>query len=199
MSKLERWLPFLFRRKTAEEKTQQAAAERTSSHQSVPIRTGENSPLALQSNSLSSPINQLMQSFLNDPFLRDPFARFAEMDRWFGDFSPSRFQPTVDVVDEETALRVTAELPGMSKDDIQLQIENDMLVIHGEKRNQEETSEKGLYRSERYYGYFQRAIPLPAELDHDKAEAEFEKGVLTVRLPKTARVEEKASKIPIKG
>jgi len=90
----------------------------------------------------------------------------------------------VDVVDEEDALCVTAELPGMEKDDVQLQIESDALLIRGEKKHGEEKQEKGVYRSERYYGYFQRVIPLPADVDQEAVEATFEKGVLRVRLPK---------------
>ena len=194
MNKLERWLPFKFRRKSKEEKQSETARD---TGRDVAIATSL--PSYFRRSPFSSPgMNQLMQSFFNDPFFRDPFGHLRELDRWFGDFSPARFQPTVDVVDEEDALCVTAELPGMSKDDVQLQIEGDMLVIRGEKKHEEEKKEKGIYRGERYYGYFERTVPLPSELDQEKAEAQFDKGVLRIRLPKRPREIEKGRKIQIK-
>ena len=104
----------------------------------------------------------------------------------------------MDVVDEEGALCVTAELPGMDQENIQLSVDNDVLTIRGEKRNEDESKEKGVFRTERYYGYFQRAVPLPSDVDVEKAEAKFKKGVLTVRLPKRAGATESARQIPIK-
>ena len=119
------------------------------------------------------------------------------MDRWFGDFSPSRFSPSVEVSDEGKALKVTAELPGMEKDDVKLQLEGNMLVISGEKKSESENKDEGVFRTERYYGYFQRAVPLPEDVDREKAEADFKKGVLTIVLPKTAETIESRRTIPI--
>src|SRR5690606_22764517 len=96
-----------------------------------------------------------------------------------------RFAPSVEVSDEENAIRVTAELPGMAKEDVNLQIDEGMLIISGEKKSQTESSDNGVYRTERYFGHFQRTVPLPEEIDFERAEARFEKGVLDVRLPKT--------------
>ena len=123
----------------------------------------------------------------------------ASSDRWFGDFSPTRFSPTIDVVDEENALRVSAELPGMNKEDIHLSIDNDMLTIRGEKKNVEESRENGVFRSERFYGQFQRSIPLPGmDLDPEKVEATFDKGILMVRVPKRPEARPAARSIPVK-
>lgn len=187
MSTIERWLPFKFRRKRTEDKNTEATESKEAATAMTPFESF-----------FGAPMTQLMRRAFDEPFFREPFARFAEVDRWFGDFSPSRFQPKIDVVDEEAALRVTAELPGMSKDDVELSIDRDMLTIRGEKRNVEESKENGAFRTERYYGVVQRTIPLPSNLDTTKAEASFDQGVLTVRLPKGGEDLETEKKIPIK-
>ncbi len=193
LSKLERWLPFKFRRKSKEERQSESAR---SEGRGVATASHASSHMSPMISSFSGPA----QAFFKDPFFWDPFSHFRELDGWFGDFSPHRFQPTIDVVDEDDALCVTAELPGISKGDVQLQIEGDVLVIRGEKKHEEEKEEKGIYRGERYYGYFQRAIPLPAELDQSKAEAKFDNGVLKLRLPKLPQQQQSdaAKRIPIK-
>lgn len=169
MSKLTRWLPFRFRRKEKPEKSSETAFVHP---------------------------QHLMRSFFNEPMIRDPFD-LAYMDRWFGDFSPTRFAPSVEVSDEESAIRVTAELPGMSKEDVNLQIDDGMLIISGEKKGETESSDNGVFRTERYFGHFERAVPLPEEIDFERAEARFGKGVLDVRLPKTQPTPRKGRRIPV--
>lgn len=187
MSSIERWSPFKFRRKKTEEKKAQAAAAPA---QAATAMTPFESFFA-------TPMAQFMRGSFTEPFLSDPFARLSEIDRWFGDFSPARFQLNLDVVDEEAALKVTAELPGMSKDDVSLSIENDVLTIRGEKKNVEESKENGAFRTERYYGYVQRCVPLPTNLNIERAEAGFDKGVLTIRLPKNGEAKARGKNIPI--
>lgn len=163
MSNLSRWNPFKFRRKKSEQKQQEASR-------------GNGSQVQRQ-----SVFPTLWQgSLLDDPFFRAPF---AELDRWFGDFSPTRFWPTVDVVEEKNAIRVSAELPGMDQDDVEVSVDDGVLFLRGEKRNVEERDEDGCYRTERSYGFFHRAIPLPENVKLDDVDARFDKGVLTVRLP----------------
>lgn len=197
MSKLEKWLPFKFKKKTQQEKQQEpqpsGGAEQQALAQSMP--QAAMTPFG----SLFSPqMQQMTQGFFNDPFFRDPFGRFEQMDRWFGDFSPRRFSPSVEVSDDSKALKVTAELPGMEKDDVKLQIEDNMLVISGEKKGESENRDEGIFRTERYYGYFHRAVPLPEDVDQDRAEAGFKKGVLTIRFPKLKSAAIKSKKIDIK-
>ena len=124
---------------------------------------------------------------LGDPFrlLFDPAGSFSAVDRWFGDFSPSAFEPRIDVVDDNDAIRVSAELPGMDKQDLQVLIDEGTLSLKGEKKLESKANEKGCYRVERAFGRFERVIPLPDGVDTKRAEAAFDKGVLTVRLPKT--------------
>ncbi|MFP4062732.1 MAG: Hsp20/alpha crystallin family protein [Halochromatium sp.] len=91
-----------------------------------------------------------------------------------------------EVLDEEDRIRVRLEAPGMKKEDFNLTVLDNCLLIHGEKHVEDERSE-GRYRvMERAYGAFERSIPLPAMVDIDRAQARYERGVLRVELPKTA-------------
>ncbi len=92
--------------------------------------------------------------------------------------------PKVDVRDTEKELRISAEIPGMSEKDIDVALSSDTLTLAGEKKEEKVDSEKGWYRMERQYGAFTRVIPLPCEVNADKAEASFKNGVLCVILPK---------------
>jgi len=189
MSMLERWLPFKFRRKNAEEK--KAEGRSTGLQTRTTGRPESQWPML--------PGGPWMRDVFEDPFFLEPFGRFGEVDRWFGDFAPSRFAPRVDVTDEDRCLKVTAELPGMSKDDLELTVDNGVLTIRGEKRHEEQSTERGVYRTERYYGYLDRSLPLPEDVDQENAEAEFDKGVLTVRFPKISAKEPRGTRVAIKG
>lgn len=127
-----------------------------------------------------------------------------EMDRLFDDFlrSPtlSRFGelttaswPSIDVKDKDDELLVTAEVPGLTDKDVELFVDNGMLTIRGEKKREHE--EKGY--SERFFGKFERQIPLPAGVDERNCKADFHDGLLTIHLPKTREAEEARKKIPI--
>ncbi len=177
MTTLDRWLPFKFPRKNAEGK-----AETTSAAPAAPTRGRRPFPEFME---LWASMSPLARHFFNDPFIREPFAGLGEAQPWFGDFTPASFQAHIDVVDEESNLRVSVELPGMTKDDVHLTVEDDVLTIHGKKENKEESKENGVFRTERFYGFVHRTVPLPRNLDHAKAEATFDRGVLTVRFPKT--------------
>lgn len=92
--------------------------------------------------------------------------------------------PLVDIVEQDQAILLTAELPGMDENDIELKLSNGNLTLKGEKKNEREESSKGYYLSECSYGSFQRNFALPDTIDADKIEASFDKGVLTITLPK---------------
>jgi HSP20 family protein len=113
-----------------------------------------------------------------------PTTAFGDIDRWLGDYSEATFIPKVDLKDEKKHLLLTAELPGVERDDLHVELEPDHLRIKGEKRHEEETEDEGWYRCERSYGSFERLVPLPPDLDTDHTEANFRKGVLTIRIPK---------------
>lgn len=109
------------------------------------------------------------------------------------------FNPAINVSETDKSVQISAELPGLEEKDIQLSVEEDVLVLSGEKKAEQETKdEKGVYRMERSYGSFKRVIPLPAEVVVDKAEAVFKQGVLHVTLPKKPEAQTKAKKIVVK-
>jgi HSP20 family protein len=141
-----------------------------------------------------------------------------EIDRLFADFGRgfpalgfgrSRFEmkpfwsagwqlsPAVDVVDKGTSYQITAELPGLDEKNVEVTVADNLLTIKGEKKEESEDRKKGYYRSERSFGAFQRSFELPDSIDQGKIEASFQKGVLTIALPKTEDVQARARKISI--
>ncbi len=127
-------------------------------------------------------------------------------DEFFAEVAPSRFfgnghdsfMPSVDIKEKGNEFIVTAELPGMDAEDVDISISEDVLTLRGEKKEEREEKEGNYYRRECAYGSFHRDIPLPAEVDPDKAQAEFKRGVLTIRLPKKPEAQRKAKKIQVK-
>ena len=132
-----------------------------------------------------------------DKFFRHPFSMmskpmwpgpsFAKMD----DISPS-----VDIFEEGGDVVVKADIPGISKDDLNVSITENTLTLSGEKKQEEKVEKKNYHRVERSYGSFCRSFRLPANVNSDKAEASFKKGVLEIRMPMTK--ESKQKKIAIK-
>ncbi len=100
-------------------------------------------------------------------------------------FSVFDWSPSVDVAETKDEIVVKAEIPGVSKDDIDLTIENNRLMISGEKRQEEHEEGKNYYRTERSYGSFRRIFNLPAQADAEKVSASYDDGVLTVKIPKS--------------
>jgi HSP20 family protein len=114
------------------------------------------------------------------------------------DRSVGVFAPRLELADTDQSYHVTAELPGVEEKDVDLHLEADALILKGEKKAQTEEKKKGIYRSERVYGAFQRTITLPEDVDREKIEASFKNGVLTITLPKAAQPEKAARKIEIR-
>lgn len=94
------------------------------------------------------------------------------------------FEPPVDITERDDALVLTAELPGMSRKDITVELENNVLMIRGEKKEEHEQKGEERYVYERRYGSFSRSFTLPRSVDPDRISARFENGVLTVTMPK---------------
>jgi HSP20 family protein len=134
-----------------------------------------------------------------------------EMNRLFDDFfrAPTPFggsqwpvgaaMPRIDVEESDSEYRVSAELPGIDEKDVNLTLTDNVLTISGEKKAEREEKDKNYYLSERSFGSFRRAIPLPTDVDQDKVEAHFKNGVLTVHLPKSPEAETKTRRIEVKG
>jgi HSP20 family protein len=109
-------------------------------------------------------------------------------DAFFGDRTANdvtrRWIPAMDLVETDDHLVLKADLPGLDKDDVELEIKDGVLSISGERRTEHQDSSNGYHRMERAYGRFARSLSLPEGVDSDKVEADFDKGVLEVRIPK---------------
>lgn len=120
---------------------------------------------------------------------------FLPMERVFEDI---QFSPALDVNETDKEISISAELPGMKEDDIDVSLDNNILTISGEKRSEREEKGKDLYRMERRWGSFCRSVQLPRGLDVEKAEASYKNGVLNVVLPKTEEYQKSVRKIEVK-
>lgn len=122
------------------------------------------------------------------------FNRFFDWDPQAGDRG---WMPALDLAEREDALVVKAELPGMSKDDIDISVQGNVLTISGEKKDSTEEKKDEYYHVERRHGYFRRDITLSSEVDAEKIEATYHDGVLTVTLPKSEQA--KPRRIEVKN
>jgi HSP20 family protein len=97
-----------------------------------------------------------------------------------------RWVPAMDLVETDDHLVLRADLPGLDKEDVEIEVKDGVLTISGERRTEHEDSADGYHRVERAYGRFSRSLSLPQGIDADQVEADFDKGVLEVRIPKPA-------------
>ena len=126
-----------------------------------------------------------------EPF-RELVSMRDDMDRLFGTFFGSNvdnfekyWKPAIDIEENNGNLIVTAEIPGMTKEDIKVSVHNDVLTISGERKRENEKKEKMFHRIERCYGKFNRSFALPKTVNEEKIEAVFKDGILTLTIPKT--------------
>ncbi len=105
----------------------------------------------------------------------------------------------MDLVEKETEYEITAELAGIDEKNVDIKVANNLLTIKGEKTEEKEEKKKDYFLSERRYGSFQRSFQLPQGVDAEKIEATFAKGILTVKLPKTAEAQEAEKTIAVKA
>ena len=96
--------------------------------------------------------------------------------------APSMWSPHIEVSERDGKLLIQADLPGMKRDDINVRVEDDEVIIQGERRQEQTSNQRGYYRSERSYGSFYRTIPLPEGTNADSANATFKDGVLEIQL-----------------
>ncbi|MCX7903389.1 MAG: Hsp20/alpha crystallin family protein [Caloramator sp.] len=131
-----------------------------------------------------------------------PFSPFNELERLRRDVDEAfkvfelYERPRVDVLEDEKEIKVVAEIPGISKDDIDITVYDDSVRITGEVKRSSELKEENIRRSERFYGKFTRTVPLPSEVKSDEARADYKDGVLTITIPK--RFESKSTGKKIK-
>lgn len=146
--------------------------------------------------SLQREINEIFDQFDGGwrPFQRsifdfEPFSRLEAM--WSS--------PAVDIVDNEKSYEITAEVPGMAPENIEVKLVNGKLVIKGEKKETKQEKHGDTELSERRYGSFERSFNVPEGVDGGKIEATLKAGILTVLLPKSAEAQKPAKKIEVKA
>lgn len=152
----------------------------------MPARRDNDSPVM----AIQNEMNRMFDQFFSDPFTLLPIPTMRNV---------ADFMPRVDVSESDSAMNVTAELPGMEEKDFQISLENETLVISGEKKTDLDEKGKNYHRIERSYGSFQRVIPLVSDIQEDKVEAVFKNGVLNITLPKTPAAVKQTRKITIKS
>ena len=130
-------------------------------------------------------------------FWRRPFLSLWDHERSWPGRMLSIQMPAIDVYEERDEVVVKAELPGLSKEDLDVTLTESTLTLKGEKKKEEEVKEKNFYRSERSSGSFVRTIDLPSEVQTDQIRASFRNGVLEIRLPKTEDAKRKVMKVKI--
>ena len=137
---------------------------------------------------------------------RDPFvAMQKEINRMFEDFGRGTLMrhtngdtvPRLDVAETDTAIEVTAELPGLDEKDVEVVLHDDLLTIKGEKKSEREEKKKDYHLVERSFGSFARSIRLPFDAGADAVKANFAKGVLKVTINKPAEAKDRTVKIPV--
>ena len=147
---------------------------------------GEQYPM----DSLHREINRVFEDF------------FRDMDRpWglAGAAAPAVSMPRIDVTEDEHAWHVEAELPGLERKDVELGVEDGVLTISGQKKQESEEKKKDYYRRERSYGSFHRALALPGGVDETKIKASMKNGVLSIDLPKSEQAKQKYKRIEIEA
>ena len=133
--------------------------------------------------SIQDEMNRLFNAF----FARTPDRSKSGMLSW---------GPLVDISETEDAIEVMAEVPGMKKEDIKISIQDNVLTLKGEKKQEEkETRGKNFHRVERSYGFFERSFSLPVSLKTDKIKASYKEGILTITLPKSEEAKPKGISI----
>ena len=140
----------------------------------------------------------------------EPFAEIEslqkEMNRLFEQFTPSHrehlfgdsFVPAVEVKENDSSIDLKVELPGLSPEDIDIQVSADAVSITGERKTESKTEENGMTRSEFHYGRFQRVVPLPAQVQNNAVEADYKDGILNLHMPKDEEEQRKVVKVPLK-
>ncbi len=114
-------------------------------------------------------------------------------DRFFNDdfYNGNKYSPTVDVAETEKEFEIQFHIPGMKKDDININVENDRLTVSGERKFESEKKEKNYHKVESHYGTFSRSFYLPDSVNAEKIDASYKDGILTVTVPKDGKKESK--------
>ena len=184
---LKKWVPWNWFKKEEEDTGKTVPVRREDSHGQSGLLT---SPIQQFHHEIDRLFDQMFHGFGLAPF---------GSERRSPRLSGSILKPTLDLSASDKEYTVTVEIPGVDQKDVKLEIVNDTLTIHGEKKQEKEEKEKNYYRMERSFGAFQRVLSLPEDADQDGIEATFKKGVLTVTLPKKSMPKSGVRQIEVKS
>jgi len=143
-----------------------------------------------------SPFEEIERRF--EDFFKRPFSLMEPM--WWPRLripDIEEITPTVDIYEDADDIVIKADLPGMKKENIDVNISGNTVTISGEKKKEEKVEKKNYYSTERSYGSFTRTFRIPTEVQADKAKASFKDGVLELRVPKTEEAKKKEKKVEI--
>lgn len=132
--------------------------------------------------------------------LQDRMNRLFNEQASFGNqesLTAGSFVPAVDVYEDEHAIQLKMEVPGIDEKDIDIQLENNVLTVRGERKLEKETKEENYHRVERRYGSFSRTFTLPNTVNSEDVKADYDKGVLNIKLPKRAEAKPKQIKVNV--
>jgi len=163
----------------------------------IPWKNNRNEVVPASRDNVEHPLMSL-QSDINRLF-DDMFRSFASGSFFDVDTRPlaTLAWPQVELSENDKEIRVIAEMPGIDEKDVEISIDDDALVISGEKKSEVRDDERGY--SELSYGRFERRIGLPSQIDRDRIEAQYKNGVLTVAIPRLAGASDTRKRIPIKS
>jgi len=114
------------------------------------------------------------------------------------DYALTVWSPAVDIAEHDDQYVVKMELPGVSKEEVKITLESNILTIRGEKKQEKETKKENYHRVERSYGSFQRSFTLPTTVKNDKIDASFKDGILNINLPKAEEAKPKQIEVKVK-
>ncbi len=139
-------------------------------------------------NTLQSEVNRLFNTFFDTPAPTNA-----------GAAAPRRWVPAMDLIETPDAFVLHADLPGLSEDDVNIELDDNVLTISGERKADHETRKEGYYRVERSWGHFARSLTLPEGVDPESVQASFDRGVLEVRIPKPEQRKPRKVSISVGG
>jgi HSP20 family protein len=151
----------------------------------------ESKEMMRREQSMVSPMEdmeRLFETMMGRPFFAPLFRRSQLL---------QEMAPSIDVFEEGNEVVVRAEIPGMKKDQIEVNLTEDTITLSGEKRQEQKVERKDFYRQETSYGSFTRTIRLPCEVETEKAQAKYQDGILEIRVSKTQAAREKVKKLTI--
>jgi HSP20 family protein len=136
-----------------------------------------------------------LQDRMNRLFTQQPFAPFGNVNE--ESLTQGSFVPPVDVYEDEHSIQLKMEVPGIDEKNIDIRLENNLMTVRGEREFNKETKEENYHRIERRYGSFSRSFTLPNTVNPEDVKADYDKGVLTIRLGKRAEAKPKQIKVSV--